>query len=405
MRVACTALALSGVVLLCPGTAGAQTVLTLADVLAKAREQAPRVVSAQLALAEARGRLVGASMRYQSNPEFDVVFGTRGGANPRSTDFQLGAAQMFEPSARRAARVGGATAQIDQGVAMAEEVARDVLREAAATFYQAVYASERVRLTIASVDLANSISQAADRRFRAGDLAVLDVNLARSAVARARAEREAAEAEQAASLGALQGQLRVEGSIAVQGTLAATEAPDVAALTQSLDQRPELRTLAAAIRAAEADVALAESLSKANYGVGLRLQRESGDNIVLGGFTVSLPSFSKGQELHATGTARAARLRFDLEAARARLRIELQTALASHQHRIAAARLLEAEALPGLDENAALTTRSFDVGQIGLPDVLLIRRELLETRSQYLSALLEAALARVAVDATAGVLR
>ena len=35
---------------------------------------------------------------------------------------------------------------------------------------------------------------------------------------------------------------------------------------------------------------------------------------------------------------------------------------------------------PGLDENDALTTRSFDVGQIGLPDVLLIRREILETR-------------------------
>ena len=289
MRVACTALALSGVVLLCPGLAGAQTVLTLADVLAKAREQAPQIVSARLALAEARGRLAGASLRYQSNPEFDVVLGNRQGASPRSTDFQLGAAQMFEPAGRRAARVGGATAQIDEGVAMAEQTSRDVLKEAASTFYQAVYAAERVRLTAASVDLANSIFQAADRRFRAGDLAVLDVNLARSAVARARAEREAAEADQAAALGALQAQLRLEGSIAVQGTLSASEAPDVAVLTQSLDQRPELRALGAAIRAAEADVALAQSLSKANYGVGLRFQRESGDNIVLGGLTVSLP--------------------------------------------------------------------------------------------------------------------
>ena len=148
MRVACTALALSGVVLLCPGLAGAQTVLTLADVLAKAREQAPQIVSARLALAEARGRLAGASLRYQSNPEFDVVLGNRQGASPRSTDFQLGAAQMFEPAGRRAARVGGATAQIDEGVAMAEETTRDVLREAAATFYRAVYAAERVRLTL-----------------------------------------------------------------------------------------------------------------------------------------------------------------------------------------------------------------------------------------------------------------
>jgi outer membrane protein TolC len=98
-------------------------------------------------------------------------------------------------------------------------------------------------------------------------------------------------------------------------------------------------------------------------------------------------------------------LRAELDAARARARIELQTALDAHERRVMAARVLEAEALPGLDENDTLTTRSFDAGQIGLPDVLLIRRELLETRSQYLSTLLEAALARVNVDATAAVLR
>ena len=69
------------------------------------------------------------------------------------------------------------------------------------------------------------------------------------------------------------------------------------------------------------------------------------------------------------------------------MRIELQTALAAYERRAAAARVLETEALPGLDDTDALTTRSFDVGQIGLPDVLLIRRELLDTRFQYLSSL------------------
>jgi cobalt-zinc-cadmium efflux system outer membrane protein len=61
--------------------------------------------------------------------------------------------------------------------------------------------------------------------------------------------------------------------------------------------------------------------------------------------------------------------------------------------------------MPELDENDALTTRSFDVGQIGLPDLLLIRREILDARMQYLDALLLAALARVDLDASAGVLR
>ena len=38
-------------------------------------------------------------------------------------------------------------------------------------------------------------------------------------------------------------------------------------------------------------------------------------------------------------------------------------------------------------------------------DLLLIRRAIFETRSEYLAALLEAALARIDLDASAGVLR
>jgi outer membrane protein, heavy metal efflux system len=405
MRVACTALALAGAMSLGPGVASGQTVLTLTDVLARAREQAPPVVSARLALAEARGRVTGASLRLQSNPEIDVNVGNRQGSNQRSTDLHLGATQMFEPPGRRAARIAGATSQLDQGVATAEETTRGVLRDAALWFYQALYATERIRLLTASEELASEILQTADRRYRAGDLAVLDVNLARSSRARARAEREAGEAERATALGALRALLRIDGNISVHGSLTVAAPPDATALGHSVEQRPELGALEAAIREADADVSLAQTLSKPDYGVLLRYQREDSDHIVLGGVTVTLPMFSKGQERRAVGSARGARLRAELDAARARVRIELQTALASYERRVAAARVLEAEALPGLDENDALTTRSFDVGQIGLPDVLLIRREILETRFQYLSALLEAALARVVVDATAAVLR
>jgi cobalt-zinc-cadmium efflux system outer membrane protein len=182
-------------------------------------------------------------------------------------------------------------------------------------------------------------------------------------------------------------------------------APDAEMLARSVEQRPELRVLDAAIREAEAETGLASTFQKPNYTAGLRYQREEGDHMLFGGLTLTLPVFSKGQEQSAVGTARAARLRAELEGARTRVRIELQAALAANERRAAAARVLETEALPGLDDTDALTTRSFDVGQIGLPDVLVIRRELLDTRIQYLSALLEAALARVKVDAAAGVLR
>jgi cobalt-zinc-cadmium efflux system outer membrane protein len=403
MRVACTALALAGVVSMPPARASAQRVLTLDDVLTTARERAPQIVSAHLGLAEARGRVTGAGVR-PLNPEVDVSAGPRRG-DSRTTDLDVGLSQRFEPSGLRAARLAGANARLEEATASADETTRGVLRDAARAFYQAVFAAERIRLSTTAETLAAAVFDAADRRHRAGDIPVLDVNLARAALARARADRQAGEAEQAAALGALKALLQLDGAIAVQGSLVLGQPPDAAALARRAEDRPELRALEAAVRDAEAEVAMARSLSRLEFGLGVRYAREEGSRIVLGGVTVTLPVFAKGQEQLAVGSARASRLRTELEATRSRIRIELETALVAYEHRATAVRVLEADALPSLDENDALTARSFEVGQIGLPDLLLIRRELLETRALYLNTLLEAALARVEIDAAAAVLR
>jgi cobalt-zinc-cadmium efflux system outer membrane protein len=121
--------------------------------------------------------------------------------------------------------------------------------------------------------------------------------------------------------------------------------------------------------------------------------------------TISLPTFARGQELLAVSSAVLTRLRTELEAAKVRIRLEVETALKAYRQRLEAVRILTDQALPGLAENERLTARSFEVGQLGLAELLLIRREILETRFQYLDSLLEAALARVELDASAGALR
>jgi len=379
--------------------------LTLADVLARAREQAPQIVSARLALEEARGRLLGASLRFQTNPEIDAALGNRNGPGTRFTDFEVGLGQSFEPGARRSARIAGASAAIAQGSANIDEVTRTVLRVAASAYYRAVHANERIKLLNATHELAASVYATADRRFKAGDIAVLDVNIARTSLARVRAEREGAEASKALALGELRQLLRLENDIGVDGSLTRPGDTDLDAALQTASQRPELRGLEAAIAEAEAELRQGLSFSKPAYGVGVRYSREEGDQIVLGGITVTLPMFSKGQEQRAVGSARAARLRAELDAARTRVQLEVRAAFDAYNRRLAAIRVLEVEAIPGLDENEQLTTRSFEVGQLGLPELLLIRREFLDTRSQYLDALLEAALARIDLDASAGILR
>jgi cobalt-zinc-cadmium efflux system outer membrane protein len=377
----------------------------LGQVLARAREQAPQIVSARLAIEEARGRLSGASVRLQSNPQIDAALGNRNGSDTRTTDFELGLGQSFEPSARRSARIAGANAAIAQSSAELDEVTRTVLRQAASAYYRAVYASDRIRLLTTTYELASAVYATADRRFKVGDIAVLDVNLARGSLARVRAEREGAEAAKALALGELRQLLGLDGPVDVEGSLSKPDERDVNAALLAAGQRPEIRVLEAGIQEAEAELRLGESFSRPEYGVGVRYAREEGDQIVLGGLAVTLPFFSKGQEQRAIGSARAARLRAELDAARMRIAAEVRASFDAFERRLAAVNVLEADVIPGLDENEQLTTRSFDVGQIGLPDLLLIRREILETRLQYLDALLEAALARTDLDASSGILR
>jgi cobalt-zinc-cadmium efflux system outer membrane protein len=379
--------------------------LTLSDVLARAREQAPEIVSARLAVEEARGRLAGAAIRLQTNPQIEGAIGNRNGPETRFTDFELGLGQAFEPAARRSARVAGANAAIARSSANIDEITRSVLRQAAAAYYRALHANERIRLLNAAHELASAVFSAADRRFKAGDIAVLDVNIARASLARVRADREGAEASRTLALGELRQLARFDSDVDVEGTLYRPADTDLDLALQAASQRPELRGLEAEIQEAEADLRLGMSFSKPEYGVGVRYSREEGDQIVLGGMTLTLPMFSKGQEQRAVSSARAARLRAELDAARARIQMEVRAQFDAYRRRLSAVSMLEADAMPGLDENEQLTTRSFEVGQIGLPDLLLIRREILDTRFQYLDALLEAALARTDLDASAALLR
>ena len=408
MRIGSHAVAVCAAICVHAGVASAQApsrTMTYAEVLARAREQAPQLVSARLAVEETRGRMLGASLRFQTNPELEANLGNREGPDSRFTDFQIGLGQSFEPRSRRSARMAGANAAIAQSFANVDETTREVLRLAAGAYFRALHAQERIRLLGVTQELAANVHSVADRRYKAGDIAVLDVNIARASLARVRAEREAAEAVRALAVGDLKQLLRLDGDIGVEGEFRGTGEPDLNVLLQAAAQRPELRALEAGVQEAQAEVQLGRSFSRPEYGVGVRYAREEGDQIVLGGVTVTLPVFSKGQELQAVGSARAARLRAELDAARARVQLQVRSAFEAYSRRMAAIRMLETDAIPGLDETVTLTTRSFEVGQLGLPELLLIRREILDTRFQYLDALLEAALARIDLDASAGVLR
>jgi cobalt-zinc-cadmium efflux system outer membrane protein len=191
----------------------------------------------------------------------------------------------------------------------------------------------------------------------------------------------------------------------LRGSLDLPAPPPLEALRTALDRRPDFVALRAEALEAEAQIQLGRALQRPDLGVRVAYEHEESSHILLAGLTIPLPAFQRGQGVLAGGTARAARARLQLDMAHQAALAELETAYAVHQQQAALAGMLAAEAVPSLDDNQDLARRSYEAGEIGLMDLLLIRRDALETRTAIVERRLDAARSRVTVDHLAGVLR
>jgi cobalt-zinc-cadmium efflux system outer membrane protein len=398
----------AAIVMLRPQLCTAQeNALTLDQALTLARERAPTLLSARIRIDEARGRLVGASVLLHENPLVEAAAGPRNSERGRFLDTEIGIHQTFELGGRRGARVAGAEAGVARAVAESEDAARRLLRDVAVAFYRALYAEERLRLATAAEGVAEEIVRIAEQRHQAGDVPLLDVNVSRAALARARSDHQAAEATRSAALGDIRILLGMDAvqPFAVQGDLHNRRRFELRELIAGSSDRPDLRSLDAEAHEADADLRLGKGLAWPDVGLGVRYAREEEANVFLGGLTLALPLLERGQGLRTEASARARRLQLELDAGRRLIDVEVRTAFEVYGRRVDAVTELEQNALPLLDENEALARRSYEAGQIGLAELLLVRREILETRNQHIDRLLEAAVAGIELEASAGALR
>lgn len=381
--------------------------LTLELALERARRRAPLILAAQDRIEEARGRLLGARVLLRDNPALELSSGPRYTPGSDLVDAEIGLSQSFELGGRRRSRIAAAQADVERETATSRNVVRELLRDVATAFWQSVAAGERLRVAQSADAVANQLRESMQRRYEAGDIPVLDVNVARNAAARTRVEVRAAEAEQTRAIGDLRILLgmRPDESLSVEAAFSAPDQYDVDRLIAEALKRPDLEAIAAELRQAQAEVQLGRGFRWPDLGLGFRYGRDEGDTIANGSLTLSLPVFSRGQELSATGTARVTRLRRELEAGRLAVANAVKTAFEVHNRKVEAADELRRNAVQALDENETLARRSFEEGEINLLDLLVIRRDAFETRLIYLNQLLDAKLAAVDLEAQSGVLK
>jgi cobalt-zinc-cadmium efflux system outer membrane protein len=378
--------------------------ITLEEALALARQRAPALLDAAGRVAEAQGPLVGASSLLRDNPTLEAEAGPRSlSSGGRGVDIAVGLSQPFELGGKRGARLESARAGLARETAHQRDTERRVLGEVAAAFLRTLHAQERLGLARTSEEAAQETARSVQRRLEAGDVPVVDLNVARVALARARAEVASVEGEVAALLGELRAVLGLPAShaLGVRGDLRALASQPAAPSTHP-PVRPDIAALEAEVAQAEADLRLGKSAAWPDVAVGVRYQREADESAVLGTLSVPLPLFSRGQEARVTGEARLRRLQGSLEAARRAREVQVEAALAQHRKRQQAVELLEREALPLLTDNESLSRRSYETGEMGLAEFLLVRRDTLEARAAYLDSLLQAALARVQLSVETG---
>jgi len=385
----------------------AQTVLTLETTIARAREQAGSVLVARARIAEAEAALVDASARYRTNPVLEFNAGPRLTEPGTVLDLDLGMSQQLDSGALRDARVAAARAVIERERATADEAGRLATFEAASAFLDAVAARERLRVAEAVDGVARELVAATERRYAVGDIAALDLNHARIEASRSAALLAGARAAVVEADGLLRSLLRLPAAepLEPRGTLELPAPPPLTQARVALEQRPDLTALLAESRAAGAETDLGRALGRPELGVRLGYHREDSDTIVLGGLTVTLPAFQRGQGALAAGLARSSRAKIELETARARAGAQLEAAYGSYQQHAALVTAFASSALPSVEDNELLARRSYEAGELGLLDYLTIRRDALQVRTAVIDRRLEAAHRRVTIDFIAGVLR
>lgn len=394
---------LAGLVLLgaLPAIGQQPSVLTWEEALDRARRSAPAVVAARMRIEEARGRIVGAALPFSANPSLEVEAGRRSGETA-STDYGVEVGQEIELPQRRRARLDAARAGLSQEEQRAREVEAHALKDVATSFLRAVEAGERAEAAASGKSLADEALRIAERRYATGDVAQLDVNLARTAVARADAEVRAAQAILAGHATRLQVLLGMRGPVTPRGSLRDAPSLSTADLVARAGDRPDIRVLEAEIAEAEAEQRVASTLRWPDFGVRASYAKEEGDRIAMGGLGVTLPIFQRGQEAMAIANARLSRLRAEYDALTRAVDAEVLGAIAAYDALRSATAAYEQTVLPLIEENEALALESYEVGQIGLADLLLVRREALDARRALIDQLIETRLAEIELRARAG---
>lgn len=388
--------------------------ITLEQAVALAERRNPSLSVIRASATAIRGELDDVRAPLWNNPEIVTesrrrALGQTTGPEALRYDAGIGLSQRFELGGQQEARRGAAEAGQRAVQHSIEDIRREVRGEAAQRFFQVLSLQQKVQTEEHALDLLRRAAELTGKRVRAGEDSRLDGNLAAIEVERGVNQVAQAREQLVQARAALSAQLQLEPGSQPE----AVGDLDPAALGYTLNdllvaaaRRPRLQLLAAREDAARRRLDLERGNTYPDVTVGLSYSPERNidtkDRIATLSFALPLPIFRR----NATGIGRAQteldQTRIERQAAERDTQASVNALwrrLQSVQQRV---NRMQSTVLPSLEENQRLSLKALQAGEIGLPQFLLVRRQVLDGRRDFLEARTELRLVGVALETAAG---
>ncbi len=350
------------------------------------------------------------------NPTLDLEGGT--GALTGSSDennLTIGVSQEFLLAGKRDKRLTVAERELEAYRWQLADRERTMAEEVKTSFYDAMLAEQRLKLTDRSIELNRQLLEVTKDRLAAGDIPELEMNLAKVELTRSegtRIEVERALLHTKARLFTFMG-LPAGEAPAISGTLDNSSSlnKNLADLKQlALGKRPDLKALEAEKSRGDADITLAEAEKVPNLTAGLfythdRRTDATGtgeekvrDNLLGIRLSMPIPVFDKNQAGVQEARAKRSSTESRLIAATRNVERDVETAYTSVLNAEKVLSLYKSNIIPQLEENLKLTQEAYRLGEVGILSVIQEQKKFFEVSDGYLTALHARQLALVKLE-------
>lgn len=388
--------------------------LTLDEAWRLAENNHPELRAAQAGLAAVRGDASDAAAWLWNNPQFSVekrrkTVPQAGNPGVINRDWSAGLAQTFEIAGQRAARLDEAERALSAAGLGVAETRRRIRAEVEQRFVQVLSLQQRIDTEEETRKLVQEAATLSAKRVAAGEDSRLDGNLAKAEAERAhnqvallREQLIQTRAELAAAL-----QLPPDALPEVAGELNPAARPyTLDGLLGGVIERPLLRGLEAREQAARSRLELERAAIYPDVTVGISTAREgpldARERSVGVNVSLPLPLFRRNAGGIGRASAELAQTEIERQATGRDARGQVMALWAKVTHARARVARLQEQLLPALEENQRLSLRAFKSGEIGLPQLLLVSRQVQEGKRDLIEARTELRLTTVALEAAAG---